>query len=77
MANFPPLKDQMDLILKGTEEIIPIEELEKKIITSNKENRPLKIKFGCDLEIQKYKESFKMTFIRGQPKCVNIDNQNA
>ena len=48
MVNFPPLKDQMDLILKGTEEIIPVEELEKKIITSNKDNRPLKIKFGCD-----------------------------
>ena len=48
MVNFPPLKDQMDLILKGTEEIIPVEELEKKIITSTKENRSLKIKFGCD-----------------------------
>ena len=48
MNNFPPIKDQMDLILRGAEEIIPIEELEKKLTESKKENKPLKIKFGCD-----------------------------
>ena len=31
MSKFPQVKDQMDLILRGTEEVIPIEELEKKI----------------------------------------------
>ena len=31
MKNFPNLNEQMDLILKGTEEIIPQEELIKKI----------------------------------------------
>ena len=48
MINFPPIKDQMDLILRGIEEIIPIEELEKKLLTSKKEKKPLKVKFGCD-----------------------------
>ena len=31
MSNFAPVKEQMDLILRGTEEVIPIEELENKI----------------------------------------------
>jgi len=48
MINFPPIKDQMDLILRGIEEIIPIEELEKKLLASKKEKKPLKVKFGCD-----------------------------
>ena len=30
MSKFPQVKEQMDLILKGTEEVIPVEELEKK-----------------------------------------------
>ena len=48
MSNFPSINEQMDLILKGTEEVIPVEELEKKIKTSEKENKPLRVKFGCD-----------------------------
>ena len=31
MSKFASVKEQMDLILRGTEEIIPIEELEKKL----------------------------------------------
>ena len=38
----------MDLIKRGTFEIIPEEELVKKIEKSLKENKPLKIKLGCD-----------------------------
>ena len=30
MSKFVPLKEQMDLIVRGTEEIIPIEDLERK-----------------------------------------------
>ncbi len=45
---FPPLNDQMDLIKRGTFEIIPEEELVKKIEKSLKENKPLNIKLGCD-----------------------------
>ena len=48
MSNFAPIKEQIDLILRGTEEIIPIEELEKKLETSSKDNAPLQVKFGCD-----------------------------
>lgn len=45
---FPPLKEQLDLIKKNTVEIIPEEELEKKLSGSIKNNRQLIIKLGCD-----------------------------
>ena len=48
MMNFPSLNEQMDIILKGTEEIIPQEELVKKIETSISSKQQLKIKCGCD-----------------------------
>ena len=48
MSKFPTIKEQMDLILRGTEEIIPVEELEKKLEKSSKDNKPLMVKFGCD-----------------------------
>ncbi len=46
--SFPTLNEQMDLIKKGTSEIIPEEELVKKIEKSIKENKQLNIKLGCD-----------------------------
>ena len=48
MNKFPQIKEQMDIILQGTEEVIPVEELEKKLLKSIEENKPLQIKFGCD-----------------------------
>ncbi len=48
MNHFPPINEQMDLIRKGIEEIIPEEELVKKLERAEKENRPLKVKLGCD-----------------------------
>ena len=48
MSKFAPIKEQMDLIRRGTEEIIPIEELEKKLENSRKDNMPLTVKCGCD-----------------------------
>jgi len=45
---FPPLNEQMDLIKRGAFEIIPEDELVRKIEKSIKENKPLKIKLGCD-----------------------------
>jgi tyrosyl-tRNA synthetase len=45
---FPPLNEQMDIIRRGTSEIIPEDELEKKLKTSIKKNTPLVIKLGCD-----------------------------
>ena len=46
--NFPPLNEQMDLIKRGVFEIIPEDELVRKLEKSFKENKPLNIKLGCD-----------------------------
>jgi tyrosyl-tRNA synthetase len=45
---FLPVKEQMDNIRRGSSEIIPEEELAKKLERSIKENKPLNIKLGCD-----------------------------
>ena len=45
---FLPAEKQMELIQKGAEEIIPKEELRKKIDRSIKNNKPLIAKLGCD-----------------------------
>ena len=46
--SFPTLEDQWSLISRGVEEIIPEDELKKKISKSSVNNKPLKIKLGCD-----------------------------
>ena len=48
MSRFPSLNEQMDIIRKGAEEIIPEDELVKKIEWSIKENKPLRVKLGAD-----------------------------
>ena len=48
MNKFATVKEQMDLILRGIDEVVPIEELEMKLEKSIKNGVPLKIKFGCD-----------------------------
>ena len=45
---FPTLNEQIDIIKRGAVEIIPEDELVKKIELSLKENKPLNIKLGCD-----------------------------
>jgi tyrosyl-tRNA synthetase len=45
---FPPLNEQLDIITRGTAEIIRVEDLERKIRASLQSNTPLKIKLGCD-----------------------------
>lgn len=45
---FPPLNEQIDLIKRGAHEIIPEEELVRKIEKSLKEEKPLVVKLGCD-----------------------------
>jgi tyrosyl-tRNA synthetase len=45
---FPPLNEQLDLIQRGTEEIIPFEELEIKIKKSIETGIPLNVKLGAD-----------------------------
>jgi tyrosyl-tRNA synthetase len=47
-TGFPSINEQMDLIKRGAFEIIPEEELVKKLEKSLKENKPLNIKLGCD-----------------------------
>jgi len=48
MANFPPLNEQLDLITKGAAEIIPVEELSKRIEASIASGKPMRIKAGFD-----------------------------
>lgn len=45
---FLPVDEQLEIIRRGTIEIIPEEELIQKLTRSRKENRPLRIKLGCD-----------------------------
>ena len=45
---FPTINEQMDLIRRGAVEIIPEDELVKKLERSLEEGKPLNIKLGCD-----------------------------
>ncbi len=45
---FLPVEEQLEVIKRGTVEIVPEEELIEKLKKSKEENRPLKIKLGCD-----------------------------
>ncbi len=47
-AVYPSVNEQMDEIRRGTEEIIPEDDLVKKIEKSIKEKKPLNVKLGCD-----------------------------
>jgi tyrosyl-tRNA synthetase len=47
-VTFPPVKEQMDAILQGTEEVITEEDLERKLEKSFREGVPLKVKQGFD-----------------------------
>lgn len=45
---FAPVKEQMDLIRRGTEDVLPEEELERRLAESIKSGTPLKVKLGAD-----------------------------
>ena len=45
---FPSVNEQMDILRRGVEQIIPEEELVQKLERSRKVKRPLKVKLGCD-----------------------------
>lgn len=45
---FLPVDEQLEVIERGTTEIVPKDELVKKLEKSKKENTPLRIKLGCD-----------------------------
>ncbi len=46
--SFLPVEEQLAIIKRGTVEIVPEEELIKKLKRSRKENKPLRIKLGVD-----------------------------
>lgn len=46
--HFPSINEQMDVIRRGTSEIIPEEELVRKLEKSLESGAPLNIKLGCD-----------------------------
>ncbi|GAB5410495.1 MAG: tyrosine--tRNA ligase [Balneolaceae bacterium] len=45
---FLPVEEQLEIIKRGTTEIVPIEELKAKLKKALKENKPLTIKLGVD-----------------------------
>ena len=45
---FLPVDDQLELISRGTEEVIPLKDLRKKLEHSIENNKPLVVKLGCD-----------------------------
>lgn len=45
---FPTLNEQMDVVRRGTAEIVPEEDLARKIEHSIRERKPLRVKLGCD-----------------------------
>ncbi|MCX6600172.1 MAG: tyrosine--tRNA ligase [bacterium] len=45
---FPPVKEQLDLLLRGVEETILVEDLERKLERSEKSGEPLIVKEGFD-----------------------------
>ena len=45
---FAPLNEQMDIIRRGTVDLLPEDELVKKLENSIKKNKPLIIKQGFD-----------------------------
>ena len=45
---FPSVNEQMDLLRRGVEQIVPEDELVEKLERSRKRGQPLKVKLGCD-----------------------------
>ena len=48
MAKFPPVEQQLEVIRRGVEEILPEDSLVEKIKESYKTGTPLNVKLGCD-----------------------------
>ncbi|HEX6940026.1 MAG TPA: tyrosine--tRNA ligase [Longimicrobiales bacterium] len=48
MTRFPPVQEQLDEIRRGAVEVIPEEELERKLEDSRRDGRPLRVKQGFD-----------------------------
>ncbi len=48
MPNFPPVADQLAVIRRGVEKIVPEDELAKKLEWSRATGKPLRVKYGID-----------------------------
>lgn len=48
MIMFPTLNEQMDILKSGAAEVLPEDEIVKKIEYSLKHKKPMIIKLGCD-----------------------------
>jgi tyrosyl-tRNA synthetase len=48
MSEFPPVADQLAVIRRGVEKIVPEEELVRKLEHSRQIGRPLRVKYGID-----------------------------
>jgi tyrosyl-tRNA synthetase len=48
VASFPPVPEQLDLLLKGAEACVQREELEKKLVRAAATGKPLRVKVGFD-----------------------------
>jgi tyrosyl-tRNA synthetase len=48
MPTFPSLEEQLDLITKGTAEILPLDSLKERILQSIASGKPMRIKAGFD-----------------------------
>jgi tyrosyl-tRNA synthetase len=46
--SFPPVPEQLDLLLKGIDTCVQVDELEKKLVQSLKTDKPLRVKVGFD-----------------------------
>ncbi|MFB6247111.1 MAG: tyrosine--tRNA ligase [Salinibacter sp.] len=46
--NFPPVDEQMEVLRRGVEELVPEKELVEKVKTSRETETPLVVKLGCD-----------------------------
>ncbi|NBC86754.1 MAG: tyrosine--tRNA ligase [Bacteroidetes bacterium] len=45
---FPPVDEQLKVLMRGVEEVVPEEDLEKKLQESRDTDTPLTVKLGCD-----------------------------
>jgi tyrosyl-tRNA synthetase len=46
--SFPPVEEQLALLTRGVEKIVPAEELRRKLEQSLRSGRPLRVKYGID-----------------------------
>lgn len=46
--SFPPVDEQLSVLMRGVEEVVPEKDLEKKLTRSRESHTPMTVKLGCD-----------------------------